>query len=523
MLCTNTRHFRDICMRLLTLSMLAWTTRLASAQVILQYGFDFNSGTVDSQGGSVNDDSGSFNLGQIYVGNGGAYIADIPANTQFATGIGSLDVSGDNSIATDPTGQTDAGTGLLTNTGAFLDFTAISNAGGLTVETWVKGVSTGGVDPRGQIVSVGSVYGLLVDDASRIRAYNGFDVANSPGFAFLANDWTHLAAVYSNPVVDGGSMTVDIALFINGTLADSIENSVIAQDLNRGASVGRNPAVGNLPELVDGQVYEPRISLGALAPSSFTIANPVPLPIVPTLEINRATGAMTLVGGDSDFDVLGYFIESPAAGALNAGEWTTVTNNYDVNGTSSVDDQDAWEVLSDAQDRTVLSEQEAAGGDGGGLIDMNTTIGLGTPWIQSPFEDIVATLVLSGGQSFALPVTYVGNSGQPIQVGDLNFDGSINRDDWSIYRAGIREDLTGVSDAEAYQMGDLNGDGVNNSLDFLIFREAILAANPGLTLSSLLESATDVPEPSSLLLLALGVGLMGSNMSRKASIERQSS
>jgi hypothetical protein len=506
----NRTRLRCVAILAVALSAAVIATKSASAQAILQYGFDFTSGDVQSQGGTVNDDSGVFNTGQILVGNGGTYTADIPGNTQFTAGIGSLDVSNNNSIGTDPTGSTNQGTGLLVPSFNFLNFTEITNAGGLTVEVWAKNLRPGSDETLGQVVSVGAVYGIMVDSSSRIRAFNGFSIgqAGSAMTSVLTNDWTHLAAVYSNPVVNNNALTVDIELFVNGTSADVVQGSVILQDLNRGAGIGNNAVATINPEAADGIVFEPRISLGALSPSNFTIATPVALPVYPSLQIDRETGAMTLVGGDSDFEFLGYSIRSATAQGLDpsSGQWTTITGNYDVNGTGLVDNADAWEVLSDPQAHNELSEQEVTGGSGGGVIDTGANIDLGTPWIQTPLEDVVMDLILPNGQAFRLSVNYVGNDGQAFAVGDLNFDGAVDAADWPIYRAGIREDLAGLSPAEGYHLGDLNGDGVNNARDLVIFRTAYLDANPGASFSDL---TSNVPEPSSAVLLVCCIGLIG--------------
>lgn len=81
------------------------------------------------------------------------------------------------------------------------------------------------------------------------------------------------------------------------------------------------------------------------------------------------------------------------------------------------------------------------------------------------------------------------------EIGDLNLDGQVDRDDWPIFRAGIREDLSGLSVADAYLMGDLNGDGVNNWVDFRIFKEAFIASSGT---SAFPDLGLQVPETSTL-------------------------
>jgi hypothetical protein len=88
-------------------------------------------------------------------------------------------------------------------------------------------------------------------------------------------------------------------------------------------------------------------------------------------------------------------------------------------------------------------------------------------------------------------------------IGDLNLDGHVDRDDWPIFRAGIREDLSGLSVADAYLMGDLNGDGVNNWVDFQIFKAAFVASSGA---SAFAELGLQVPETSALSMQSVLVG-----------------
>lgn len=93
------------------------------AAPVLQYGFDFTTGTVASNGGSITDDSGNGNHGTLINvgrGNGGTYSSDIPTvNVQNVTGISSLDITGGNALSTSPTaGSTFSGEALVGATAA---------------------------------------------------------------------------------------------------------------------------------------------------------------------------------------------------------------------------------------------------------------------------------------------------------------------------------------------------------------------------------------------------------------------
>ena len=96
---------------------------------VLQYGYDFTTGDVTSQGNLVNDDSGSgFHAVTKTInggGNGGNYSADVPASAlrQFTTGIGSVNTT---------TGSHQTNANNIINNGQILA------AGGLTFEAWIK-------------------------------------------------------------------------------------------------------------------------------------------------------------------------------------------------------------------------------------------------------------------------------------------------------------------------------------------------------------------------------------------------
>jgi len=125
----------------------------------------------------------------------------------------------------------------------------------------------------------------------------------------------------------------------------------------------------------------------------------------------------------------------------------------------------------------------------------------GGAWVKNPDEDIRFELNLTGGETRAANVNFVGNGGQRYELGDLNFDGNLTAADWTTFISGAETDLSALTEAQAYQMGDLDGDGVNSIEDFGDFRSAYDAANGSGSFVAMLAS---VPEPSSLLLLTLG-------------------
>jgi hypothetical protein len=82
-------------------------------------------------------------------------------------------------------------------------------------------------------------------------------------------------------------------------------------------------------------------------------------------------------------------------------------------------------------------------------------------------------------------------------TGDLNFDGSIDPADWSIFRNGQHAEMTGFTRSQSLGLGDLNGDFLNNHADFVMFKSIFEAANGQGAFAAML---ANVPEPSSMIL-----------------------
>ena len=243
--------------------------------------------------------------------------------------------------------------------------------------------------------------------------------------------------------------------------------------------------------------------------------------VFPTLNINTATGAMTLnTGAGSARAIQGYSItSSDTVGALKPAAWLSVADNYDTGhpGANQVDANDQWTELTSATSRTDLSESQFAGD--GGLLSGSRSLPLGNAWIRNPFgEDIQMELQLADGRVRRVEVTYNGGSENPLIFGDLNFDGQITSLDWPTVRDNFGTNLANLSKAELYGFGDLNGDGANNEFDFSQFKALYDQANGSGAFVAMLSG---VPEPSSLA-LALMLAACALAPCRRAATSRSS-
>ncbi len=239
----------------------------------------------------------------------------------------------------------------------------------------------------------------------------------------------------------------------------------------------------------------------------FALTDTNPLTDLMTLEVNRITGEMKLKNttGSALSGLRSYSLTS-ASGALTAANWRSVTDFYDqAPGNGSVDVDGAWSKTSTSA--TDLSEG-VIGGNGGNLsINQEVILSSGTgPWLRGIYEDLEMVLNFDGGITRKANVNFVGNGGERLDVGDLNFDGSLTAADWTAFIAGAEMDLSGLTLAQQYQAGDLNGDGLNDIFDFAIFKDSYDAVNGFGAFNTMFAA---IPEPTSLVLLSLGCVLSG--------------
>ena len=240
----------------------------------MKWGFDYTSGTVASQGGTVADDSGNANPGLLLApghGDGGNYSADIPVagaaigQAKDVTGTGSLNLTG--------------AVGLCTGSGAFtgqalngLSAAAIEAAGGITYEIWVKNIS--GTGQYGAVMTLAGMHSIRYNPADGLAFAYG-DGSSAPISYGLMDtpEWTHLAAVMVATPGTGAKSYSRIMIYVNGVkVGEHANGHTFPWFLERGASVGMHPVLGG--DNVSGMIYEPRLTAGTLTPQEFTVVAP---------------------------------------------------------------------------------------------------------------------------------------------------------------------------------------------------------------------------------------------------------
>ena len=244
-----------------TLSAAAQPCVVSAPKTILQWAFPHASGNVEIP---IDDTSGAGHGAShlIYTGIP-IYSSDIPANTRFCTGSGSIGFTGTHA-ALSSSNSVGVGSGQ-----SIVSSAQVYAAGGLTMEAWIRTPAVATGSRLGAVLNMAGMYVLGMDRASGrvgfLRGDNRDDLSwtASP----LAGQWMHLAVVLASP--DSSATTYGaISAYLNGTLIHSGSHT-FPWFLDRATSVGNHPFEDGYD--YEGLVYEPRVTLGALSPSQFTI------------------------------------------------------------------------------------------------------------------------------------------------------------------------------------------------------------------------------------------------------------
>ena len=161
-----------------------------------------------------------------------------------------------------------------------------------------------------------------------------------------------------------------------------------------------------------------------------------------------------------------------------------------VEGPSLIKIGDTWQLHYDAY--------------GAGYLGVATSTDLQT-WVNRTAQ---AKLPNTGsphhGTVFAAPISAIGWE-MPFEKSDLNEDGAINLQDWSIFRANHLVNLTGLTPAQRAARGDLDGNGKIDFADFRQFQTDCNFLNGAGAFAAMLAS---VPEPASATLAFGGLVLI---------------
>lgn len=124
------------------------------------------------------------------------------------------------------------------------------------------------------------------------------------------------------------------------------------------------------------------------------------------------------------------------------------------------------------------------------------------PFNESLQLDMELLNITGGNYEFSVATMWYGKPGAFAvgyeTLGDLNFNGTLDVQDWVQFRSGLDTDLSGMTPGEAYLRGDLDFDGDADIDDFALFKQAYEAVHGEGSLATAF-----VPEPAALLTAAL--------------------
>jgi len=425
--------------------------------------------------------------------------------------------------------------------GAYLDLpnglistaAAAGTTGAVTVEMWLTmdanrdwaaafsaGTNSGGEGASGG--GVDSPYIQIIPRTGDAGQGNDFRVtsnsfASDEGFIDDTADLAigtreHLVAVFDQSGGTPGTVTV----YRNGMLVPSTpgigrggsiaENLDLTAFLNADSSggdvnvwLGRSQFNDSLAAVRydEFRIYSHALTIDEAIASTILGPDVIGEASVLSVEVNRATGGVSLLNNTSSPVSLDYYKLSSAAGTLQAEQWNSLdSQNYD-----AVDGADDGEVAGDSEgegwDAATNSDAsqliELFLGTGGSVIEPNETLDLGIaydPQVFGPNDgDLAFEFGIADGGLFAGPVAYVDSMEL---VGDYDGNGVVGLADYTIWRDSLGQ--TG---------DDLPADGdANNTIDiedYLLWSEHFNELAPA---AIVVQNA--VPEPSSVLLLAIG-------------------
>lgn len=364
---------------------------------------------------------------------------------------------------------------------------------------WDFGTSTGGPDVSNGGVGQNYMIGVARSGPQDFRATTRSNAAGDPeipiiGGGPLATGTKH-HVVYTldhNDTTAGAFGTTK--LYLNNTL---VGTAAVADEFD----VSNNPDVGTGTselidnnnwfgraqfddQLFDGLYDEIRLYNHALTEGEVMTnfaEGPVPSSL-PQLNIDRLTGAMSLINaGQNAVTLDSYTLLSPA-GAFIPGEF----NAIDPPALTATENE--------------LTEDGITSGGTIGAGDL-TGISLGSAYQPSSIENITASVELTNGTITEIAVNFIGNGGLPLSPLDLDTDGVVDEDDFLKFASHAYTDISGLSDVQQAIRGDLDGDNDNDFTDFLLFKQQFNALNGAGALEAIMaKNNVSIPEPSAIVL-----------------------
>lgn len=245
---------------------------------------------------------------------------------------------------------------------------------------------------------------------------------------------------------------------------------------------------------------------------NISIYNEAFIPSSMRAEVDRATGNITLIGGEFQREVKYYELSSDG-GSLNPTSWEI--GSLDAQGIDAIDDGEgaSWDALDASANQ--VAETFLLGAT---LFDAETSITLPGVW-SGIAEDLTLEFVSSDDVTFGVELSYVGegegNPYDPIDIftnlceaedpqaelaeagflgGDLDFNGDVSFVDFLKLSGNFNQKDVG------YNQGDIDCDGTVGFTDFLT-----MSLNFG---KVPVQTIASVPEPTTGLLVCLA-GMLG--------------
>lgn len=326
---------------------------------------------------------------------------------------------------------------------------------------------------------------------------------NTPLTDWNNGEWRHIAATWDVNVAANNK------IYFDGVPIDAAQQTVANAVFNPyqfpmmiGALNSRGTPIRHLDgDLDDLRIYDHVLDVETVLGLT---GNPVP-----TLNVDRATGELTLVNTtNGPLRMLGYAIQSPS-NALNQSAWTSIADHYDLesNGVDQIDADDSWSKLTAPASQSDLSEANLAGsGPGNGAtlaVGQSVSLGVGA-WTPSAVEDLKMTILRADGSNLPVLETYAGT----LASADFDANGVVDGADFLAWQRSA-----GLAVGATRPQGDANGDGDVNELDLGIWKERYgsAAATP---------AVASVPEPATASLLLVICGSAASLRSQRQRVAR---